>query len=112
MTVSRRTFARVAAAAGTAAIASPAVAVKLLAEMQEHTGGLVSAFEIMPRIGLELVTAHIPGARDPNDNWDLASSWQATDVFRRHRGVVDDDACRLTAGLSRMRCNIVELTSS
>ena len=46
-----------------------------------------------------------------HDNWDLASSWQATDVFRRHRGIVDDDACRLAAGLSRMRCNIVELTS-
>jgi FAD/FMN-containing dehydrogenase len=48
-----------------AAVASPDAAVKLLAEMQEHTGGLISAFEIVPRIGLELVTAHIPGTRDP-----------------------------------------------
>lgn len=48
-----------------AAIPSPDAAVNLLAEMQERTGGLVSAFEIMPRIGIELVTAHIPSARDP-----------------------------------------------
>jgi FAD/FMN-containing dehydrogenase len=48
-----------------AAIASPDAAVKLLSQMQEHTGGLISAFEIMPRIGIELVTAHIRGARDP-----------------------------------------------
>ena len=25
----------------------------------------------------------------------IASSWQATDVFRRHRGIVDDDAADL-----------------
>jgi FAD/FMN-containing dehydrogenase len=48
-----------------AAIASPDAAVQLLAQMAERTGGLVSAFEIMPRIGIELVTTHIPGARDP-----------------------------------------------
>ncbi|MBV9044466.1 MAG: FAD-binding oxidoreductase [Alphaproteobacteria bacterium] len=47
------------------AIPSPAAAVALLARMQEQTGGLISAFEIMPRIGLELVVQHIPGARDP-----------------------------------------------
>jgi len=47
------------------AVPSPAVAVALLGRMQETTGGLVSAFEILPRLGLELVTAHIPGARDP-----------------------------------------------
>jgi len=47
------------------AVASPAMAVALLGRMQEATGGLVSAFEIMPRIGIELVLAHIPGTRDP-----------------------------------------------
>ena len=52
-------------AVGFAAIASPAAALDLLAEMQARTGGLVSAFELIPRIALELVVAHIPGARDP-----------------------------------------------
>ncbi len=48
-----------------AAIPSPAAAVTLLVQMQAQTGGLVSAFEILPRIGIELVTAHFPDARDP-----------------------------------------------
>ena len=47
------------------AVPSPDAAVQLLSQMQAKTGGLISAFEIMPRIGIELVTAHIPGARDP-----------------------------------------------
>ncbi|MBS0471860.1 MAG: FAD-binding oxidoreductase [Proteobacteria bacterium] len=47
------------------AVPSPAAAVALLGEMQAKTGGLVSAFEIVPRIGIEFVTAHFPGARDP-----------------------------------------------
>jgi FAD/FMN-containing dehydrogenase len=33
--------------------------------MQAETGNQISAFELVPRIGIELVTAHIPGARDP-----------------------------------------------
>jgi FAD/FMN-containing dehydrogenase len=52
-------------AVGFAAISSPAAALALLAAMQEKTGGLVSAFELVPRIALELVLAHIPGTRDP-----------------------------------------------
>ena len=47
------------------ALPSPAAAVALLGRMQKATGGLVSAFEILPRAGLELVLAHIPGTRDP-----------------------------------------------
>ena len=47
------------------AVPSPAAAVALLGRMQDATGGLVSAFEIMPRAGIELVLAYIPGARDP-----------------------------------------------
>lgn len=47
------------------AVPSPAAAVKLLAELQAATGGLVSAFELIPRLGLELVLHHVPGTRDP-----------------------------------------------
>ncbi|HJW42149.1 MAG TPA: FAD-binding oxidoreductase [Rhizomicrobium sp.] len=47
------------------AIASPAAAVSLLTMLQDATGGLVSAFELMPRVGIELVLAHIPDTRDP-----------------------------------------------
>jgi FAD/FMN-containing dehydrogenase len=47
------------------AVPSPEAAVALLGWMQRQTGGLVSAFELIPRIGIELVTAHIANARDP-----------------------------------------------
>jgi len=48
-----------------AALPSPAAAVKLLAAMQAHTGGMLSAFELMPRIAMDFVTRHIDGTRDP-----------------------------------------------
>src|SRR6476646_3365295 len=47
------------------AISSPSAAVRLLAEMQSDSGGQISAFELVPRVGLELVIRHIAGARDP-----------------------------------------------
>jgi len=48
-----------------AAVPGPAAAVTLLSRLQEQTGGLISAFEIMPRIGLDFVLAHIPQTTDP-----------------------------------------------
>ncbi|HUO90959.1 MAG TPA: FAD-binding oxidoreductase [Rhizomicrobium sp.] len=57
-----------------AAVRSPADAVALLDRMQAETGGFVSAFELIPRIGIELVLAHIAGARDP---LSATSPWYA-----------------------------------
>jgi FAD/FMN-containing dehydrogenase len=48
-----------------AAVRSPADAVVLLSRLQAATGGLVTAFELIPRIAIELVLAHIAGTRDP-----------------------------------------------
>jgi FAD/FMN-containing dehydrogenase len=48
-----------------AAVPSPACAVKLLGAMQARTGGMLSAFELIPRIALDFVTRHIAGTRDP-----------------------------------------------
>jgi len=48
-----------------AALPSPEAAVALLGRMQVATGGMLSAFELMPRLALELVTRHIAGTRDP-----------------------------------------------
>jgi FAD/FMN-containing dehydrogenase len=48
-----------------AAVRSPAEAVALLAAMQKATGGLISAFELLPKTGLQLVIDHIPGTRNP-----------------------------------------------
>jgi FAD/FMN-containing dehydrogenase len=47
------------------AIRDPKAAVDLLGRLQDATGGLVSAFELLPRIGLEFVCAHIPDTHDP-----------------------------------------------
>jgi FAD/FMN-containing dehydrogenase len=48
-----------------AAVPSPAAALALLGAMQARTGGMLSAFELIPRIGLEFVLCHIEGTRDP-----------------------------------------------
>jgi len=48
-----------------AAVPSPAAALKLLGLMQARTGGMLSAFELIPRIALDFVTRHIEGTRDP-----------------------------------------------
>lgn len=48
-----------------AAVDDPKAALALLSRLQGATGGLVSAFEIMPRTGLEFVLAHILQTNDP-----------------------------------------------
>src|SRR5579871_766364 len=48
-----------------AAVPSAAAAVALLSRMQHASGGMLSAFELMPRVALEFVTRHIEGTRDP-----------------------------------------------
>lgn len=40
-------------------------ATALLARLQEHTNGLLNAFELLARAGLDLVLRHIPGNKDP-----------------------------------------------
>jgi FAD/FMN-containing dehydrogenase len=54
------------------AVRDPAAAVALLARLQAATGGMMSGLELMPRIGLDLVLAHIPGTTDP---LGAAASW-------------------------------------
>ncbi len=48
-----------------AAVPSPSAAVSLLRHVEAESGGAVTSFELMPRIGIEMVCAHVPGARDP-----------------------------------------------
>jgi D-lactate dehydrogenase (cytochrome) len=51
----------------TALVAVPKVraAVDLLARLREASGDRISSFELIPRIGVELTTQHIPGVVDP-----------------------------------------------
>jgi len=44
------------------AVRDPAAAVTLLHRLEDATGGLVSAFELMSRMGLDFVLEHIPNA--------------------------------------------------
>lgn len=47
------------------AVPAPEAAVALLRRLEAACGGALSAFELVPRIGLELVLRHVPGSRLP-----------------------------------------------
>ncbi|HEY2177011.1 MAG TPA: FAD-binding oxidoreductase [Caulobacteraceae bacterium] len=46
-------------------LASPADAMALLVRARNETGGAVEAFELIGALGMDLVLAHLPGARPP-----------------------------------------------
>jgi FAD/FMN-containing dehydrogenase len=48
-----------------AAISNAGTALELLNRLQDATGGLVTAFELVSRTGLDLVLKHIPGTTSP-----------------------------------------------
>ncbi|MBV8144231.1 MAG: FAD-binding oxidoreductase, partial [Gammaproteobacteria bacterium] len=48
-----------------AAIGEVRAAVRLLAQLRAASGERVSSFELIPRIGIELTSRHIPGVSDP-----------------------------------------------
>ena len=68
-------------------LSGPGAALKLLARLRTATGDQISSFELMPRVGLELVLAHIPDTRDPLErphDWQIlveASSARADDAL-------------------------------
>jgi FAD/FMN-containing dehydrogenase len=48
-----------------AAVRDVRSAVDLLARLREASGDRVSSFELIPRVGIDLTTRHIPGVTDP-----------------------------------------------
>lgn len=46
-------------------LASPAAALQLFEKASQRCGSALTGFELMPRIGIEFTTKHIPGLRDP-----------------------------------------------
>ena len=48
-----------------AAVRDPDAAVSLLTSLRDASGDRVTSFELIPRIGVELTTRHIPGVVDP-----------------------------------------------
>jgi len=75
------------------AVPSPSAAIALLSRLQSATGGMVSAFELIPRIALELVLMHIPGTRDPLTS---TSPWyvlvEAAGAAQFHLGAIVESA--------------------
>ncbi len=47
------------------AVPNPAAAVALLDRLRGSSGDRISSFELIPRVGIELTTRHIPGVTDP-----------------------------------------------
>jgi FAD/FMN-containing dehydrogenase len=54
-----------ARATALAAVPDVRAAVTLLGELRAMSGDRVSSFELIPRVGIELTTRHIPGVSDP-----------------------------------------------
>ncbi len=48
-----------------AAVRDPAAAVMLLSKLRDASGDAVTTFELIPRLGLDLVTKHVAGTNDP-----------------------------------------------
>lgn len=68
------------------AVPDPARAVQLLSLGNALSGGLIQAFELMPRIGIDFVVRHVAGARDP---FDPPSPWYVLAEFAG--GTAPDD---------------------
>lgn len=76
-------------------------AIQLLNKLQSSTGNLITAFELIPRRGLELVLKHIPQTSDPlpaSHEWSVlieVSNPEAFDVTKALEeglaGAVDDE---------------------
>jgi len=89
-----------------AGVPSPQAAVALLTRLRQATGERVIAFELIARFGLELVTHHIPNARDPlstahpwyvlievassEENADLKSALESGLAEAAEEGLVND----------------------
>lgn len=48
-----------------AAVRDPAAAVMLLSRLRDASGDAVTTFELIPRLGIDLVTKHVAGTSDP-----------------------------------------------
>jgi D-lactate dehydrogenase (cytochrome) len=66
-------------------VPSPAVALELFYRLRERLGTRLTAFELMPRFGIELQLAHGMLTRDPSAS---ASPWYVLAEFGRMRGGV------------------------
>jgi FAD/FMN-containing dehydrogenase len=86
------------------AVPDPAAAIALLRFLEDATGGLVSAFELMSRAGIDLVLAHIPDTRDPlnvSSPWYVLTEITSGAGFPLRRIVEDTIAIAIQKGTAR-----------
>lgn len=95
----------------TAFVAVPDVkaATALLARLQEHTNGLLNAFELLAHSGLELVLSHIPGTKDP---FAAPSPWYVLCEASGIKGVAEAFQTGLESALEDGFANDVVIASS
>ena len=85
------------------AVRDLAAAIAVLRRLEEATGGLVSAFEIMPRLGIDLVLAHIPDTSDPLNSsspWYVLAEVTSGAGFPLQKILEDTIAVALQNGLA------------
>ncbi|MAB13462.1 FAD-binding oxidoreductase [Parvibaculum sp.] len=84
-----------------AAVPSVEAAVSLLRVAERESGGMVSTFELVPRIGVEFVTKHLDGAEDPLEK---PSPWYVLiemTAGRKDAGLAETMEATLAAGMEK-----------
>src|SRR5512138_2419284 len=72
-----------------AAVSEPAAAVMLLSRLRDASGDAVTTFELIPRLGLDLVMKHVAGTTDP---FEKRYEWYVlleVSAGRSESGIVD-----------------------
>ena len=84
-----------------AAVPSVEAAVSLLRVAEAESGGMVSTFELVPRIGVEFVTRHLDGAEDP---LETPSPWYVLiemTAGRKEAGLAETMEAALASGMEK-----------
>lgn len=79
------------------AVRDPAAAVSLLSALRAASGDTVSSFELIPRIGIDLTTRHIPGVTDPlgsRSDWYVLCEISSARAGEDLDGVLQDALAR------------------
>jgi FAD/FMN-containing dehydrogenase len=81
-------------------LSDPVDAVTLLRSIEDECGGAITSFELMPRIGIEMVTAHVADTHDP---LEVPSPWYV--LVELSSGTARDD---LTSQLENALADAME----
>jgi FAD/FMN-containing dehydrogenase len=87
-----------------AAVPDVRSAVDLLARLREASGDRVSSFELIPRVGIDLTTQHIPGVTDP---FQKPYTWYVLCELTSARGAEPLDAVMEEALASALEDSLV-----